>query len=132
MNTPHRLAAAASGVLGLLALAGCTENVSTVGTAGSIAVTSTDRRRARSPPAEAPSGPVVFTVTNSGDQVTEFYLLGEDGLRIVAEVENIGPGLTRDLVVQAAPGSYFTACKPGMVGRRDPRGRSRSPTAVRT
>jgi iron uptake system component EfeO len=64
----------------------------------------------------APSGPVVFTVKNAGDQVTEFYVLGEDGLRIQAEVENIGPGLTRDLVLQAAPGSYFTACKPGMVG----------------
>ena len=48
--------------------------------------------------------------------MTEFYVLGEDGLRILAEVENIGPGLTRDLVVQVAPGSYFTACKPGMVG----------------
>ena len=49
--------------------------------------------------------------------MTEFYLLGEDGLRIVGEVENIGPGLTRDLVAaRAAPGKYFTACKPGMVG----------------
>ncbi len=48
--------------------------------------------------------------------MNEFYLLAEDGLRIVGEVENIGPGLTRDLVLQAAPGTYFTACKPGMVG----------------
>jgi iron uptake system component EfeO len=115
MITALRLATAASGVLGLLAVAGCTENVSTVGTAGSIAVKST-AAACEVATAQAPSGPVVFTVTNSGDQVTEFYLLGEDGLRIVAEVENIGPGLTRDLVVQAAPGSYFTACKPGMVG----------------
>ena len=52
----------------------------------------------------------------TGSTVNEFYLLAEDGLRIVGEVENIGPGLTRDLVLQAAPGSYFTACKPGMVG----------------
>ena len=48
--------------------------------------------------------------------MTEFYLLAEDGLRIVGEIENIGPGLSRDLVVNAAPGSYFTACKPGMIG----------------
>ena len=27
-----------------------------------------------------------------------------------------GPGVTRDLVVQAEPGAYFTACKPGMIG----------------
>ena len=66
--------------------------------------------------AEAPSGNVVFEVTNDGSQVTEFYLLADDGLRIIGEVENIGPGITRNLVVQAAPGSYFTACKPGMVG----------------
>ncbi len=31
-------------------------------------------------------------------------------------MENIGPGLSRNLVIEAEPGSYFTACKPGMVG----------------
>lgn len=66
--------------------------------------------------AEAPSGNVVFKVTNSGDEVTEFYLYGSDGMRIVGEVENVGPGLTRDLVVRAEPGDYVTACKPGMKG----------------
>ena len=65
---------------------------------------------------EAPSGHVVFEVTNDGSEVTEFYLLGDDGLRIVGEIENIGPGITRNLVVEAAPGNYFTVCKPGMVG----------------
>ena len=66
---------------------------------------------------EAPSGNVVFKVKNTGDQVTEFYLYGEDGLRIVGEIENVGPGLSRDLVVRAAPGDYVTACKPGMTGK---------------
>ncbi len=115
MTTTTRLVGAASTILGLVALAGCTENPSTVSTAGSISVTSSDAACDLAA-AEAPSGPVVFTVANTGDQVTEFYLLGEDGLRIVAEVENIGPGLTRDLVVQAAPGTYVAACKPGMIG----------------
>ena len=55
-------------------------------------------------------------MTNGGSKVTEFYLLAADGLRIVGEVENIGPGLSRDLVLAAPAGSYFTACKPGMVG----------------
>jgi iron uptake system component EfeO len=64
----------------------------------------------------APAGTLTFSVTNNGSSVTEFYLLAADGLRIVAEVENIGPGITRDLVLSAAPGSYFTACKPGMAG----------------
>ena len=58
----------------------------------------------------------VFSVENAGNEVTEFYLYGEDGLRIVGEVENIGPGLTRDLVVRAAPGDYVTSCRPGMTG----------------
>ncbi|HEY8720461.1 iron uptake system protein EfeO [Pengzhenrongella sp.] len=65
----------------------------------------------------APSGRVVFTVTNSGSEVTEFYLLAKDGLRIVAEVENIGPGITRNLVIAAKAGKYVTACKPGMAGK---------------
>ncbi|QDP94930.1 peptidase M75 family protein [Microlunatus elymi] len=66
--------------------------------------------------ATAPSGTLRFSVKNDGGKINEFYLLGSDGLRIIGEVENIGPGLTRDLVVSATPGKYFTACKPGMVG----------------
>jgi iron uptake system component EfeO len=65
---------------------------------------------------KAGSGTLTFKVKNTGSKVTEFYLYAEDGQRIVGEVENIGPGLTRDLVVTAAPGSYVTACKPGMEG----------------
>lgn len=62
------------------------------------------------------SGNTVFQITNEGDQITEFYLLGEDGLRIVAEKENIAPGTTSELAVSLQPGEYFTACKPGMRG----------------
>jgi iron uptake system component EfeO len=65
---------------------------------------------------EAPAGVLNFDVTNTGSQVTEFYLLAEDGLRIVAEIENIGPGATSKLTVNAPAGSYITACKPGMIG----------------
>jgi iron uptake system component EfeO len=67
--------------------------------------------------ARAPSGNVVFKVKNTGSEVTEFYFYAEDGLRIVGEIENVGPGLARDLVVRAAPGKYVTACKPGMAGK---------------
>jgi len=55
-------------------------------------------------------------VTNDGSQVTEFYLLGDDGLRIVGEVENIGPDNTAPLTVNAPAGEYVTACKPGLKG----------------
>ena len=102
-------------VLGFVAVAAsCTSN-DTTGDSGALTVKSTSDACEVSA-SEAPSGIVVFEVTNDGSEVTEFYLLADDGLRIVGEVENIGPGLTRNLVVQAGPGSYFTACKPGMVG----------------
>ena len=118
---------ATAALVGVLALTGCTDNragstpepdaSTTPGTSGpaKVTVTSTDSDCHVSD-VEAPSGNVVFTVTNGGSKVTEFYLLGRDGLQIIGEVENIGPGLTRDLVLRATPGSYFTACKPGMVG----------------
>ncbi len=63
-----------------------------------------------------PAGTASFEVTNTGDQVTEFYVLAEDGLRIITEVENIGPSLSRTLTVALPEGSYLTACKPGMKG----------------
>lgn len=62
------------------------------------------------------SGTVTFRVENAGERVTEFYLLADDELSIVSEVENIAPGTSRDLTVLAQPGDYFTVCKPGMVG----------------
>jgi iron uptake system component EfeO len=66
--------------------------------------------------AEAPAGTITFAVNNSGTKVTEFYLYGV-GDRIMGEVENIGPGLTRQLIVEVPDGGeYTTACKPGMVG----------------
>ena len=65
---------------------------------------------------EVPSGSLTFEVSNTGSDVTEFYLYGDGGDRIVSEVENIGPGLERELVVAVKPGDYIAACKPGMKG----------------
>jgi iron uptake system component EfeO len=112
-----------AGALALVPLlAACTDNApSSAATPGagtdpralSVAASDTECNLSA---ATAPSGTLRFSVTNNGTQVNEFYLLGEDGLRIAGEVENIGPGLSRDLVLTAPPGNYFTACKPGMVG----------------
>ena len=71
--------------------------------------------------AEAPAGTLTFDVTNSGSQVTEFYLLGDDGLRIVAEVENIGPNLNRELTVNAPGGLLRHRLQAGHEGRGHPR-----------
>ena len=62
------------------------------------------------------SGTSTFSITNEGERVTEFYVLADDGLRVIAERENIAPGSTADLTVQLEPGNYFTACKPGLRG----------------
>jgi iron uptake system component EfeO len=65
---------------------------------------------------EAPAGTITFNITNGGSKVTEFYLYGT-GDRIMGEVENIGPGLSRQLIVEVPDGgTYTTECKPGMVG----------------
>jgi len=64
---------------------------------------------------ELSAGTHTFAVTNNGSQVTEFYVYAE-GDRVMGEVENIGPGLTRELIVELAAGDYETACKPGMIG----------------
>lgn len=97
-----------------LVLAACTNNSAPAAT-GPIKVSSTNDVCSLST-ASAKSGNITFAIQNDGDQVTEFYLLAEDGLRIIGEVENIGPGLTRNLVATAPAGKYITACKPGMQG----------------
>ena len=97
------------------ALAGCTSNSPSAGDDGELSVTST-ATECKVSATSAPSGTVVFKVKNTGNEVTEFYLLASDGLRIVGEIENITPQLSRDLVVQVPPGKYYTSCKPGMVG----------------
>ena len=116
----------------VLALCGATALVATLGACGTESIAPTDSSGAAGDARaltvdssadactlsadKAPAGALTFDVTNSGSQVTEFYLLDEDGLRIVAEVENIGPSITRALTVNAPAGTYVTACKPGMTG----------------
>jgi iron uptake system component EfeO len=68
---------------------------------------------------ELEAGAVTFGVTNEGSSTTEVYVYGDDGgefTRVVAEVENIGPGISRDLETDLAAGSYEIACKPGQTG----------------
>ncbi len=101
---------------GLLALTGCVPNAGTSGASHASLTVDSSATACAVSAAEAPAGSVRFTVTNSGDQVTEFYLLADNGTRIVGEAENIGPGLSRSLVVQLPAGDYITACKPGMTG----------------
>ncbi len=99
-------------------LAGCTSTAPTAlgaGDGGPITVNATDTACEIST-AQAPAGTLTFRITNAGSKVTEFYLYAT-GDRIMGEVENIGPGLSRDLIVEVPDGgTYTTACKPGMSG----------------
>ena len=115
---PPRLRAAAglSAVLVVAGLTGCAKETPPAASgdaAGPVAVKATDDACELSR-TEVAAGTSTFAVTNGGSKVTEFYVL--DGERVLGEVENIGPGLKRDLIVELGAGKYTTACKPGMVG----------------
>ncbi|GAA2566204.1 iron uptake system protein EfeO [Microbacterium binotii] len=114
MTAPRLIGGAAALVLTSLVLAGCVAKAD-VAASDALAVTASDSA-CDLPTATVTSGTLAFDVTNTGSEVSEFYLLAEDGLRIVGEVENIAPGASRTLTVVAQPGNYFTLCKPGMVG----------------
>lgn len=80
-----------------------------------VTVTATDTTCTASA-TEGKTGTTSFAVTNNGTKVTELYVYGKDN-SVLAEVENISPGLKRDLTVDfKEPGTYQLACKPGMVG----------------
>lgn len=114
MRTPV-LTVGAALASGVLLLSGCESNPSGDGESGGLTVSATnDACEVSADTAE--SGTTSFEITNDGDIVTEFYVLGEDGLRIAAEQENIAPGASATLTVSLQPGDYFTACKPGLRG----------------
>lgn len=66
------------------------------------------------------AGTASFAITNTGDKTTEVYVYAADGggnyTTVLAEVENIGPGLSRTMEAQLGPGRYEVACKPGQSG----------------
>ena len=65
------------------------------------------------------AGKITFNVKNDGSKVTEVYVYGASGAeftKVISEVENIGPGTSRELTVTLDPGSYELACKPGQTG----------------
>lgn len=107
------LAAAVALVTGLT---GCSSTSSTSG--ATYTITSSDTA-CDVEKTDLPAGDLVFNVENTGSDVTEVYVYGEQGgefSRILGEVENIGPGTSRDFTVSLASGDYQVACKPGMSG----------------
>lgn len=118
MRTTPLLALAAAGLLGgTLAACGSDDADKPAGTAagGPITVKASDTacEIGRS---TVDAGTTVFSITNGGKKATEFYVYAA-GDRVMGEVENIAPGLSRELHVELAAGTYETACKPGMTGK---------------
>ena len=114
MTSLRILGAVGAVALAGVVLAGCVAKTE-VASSDALTVQATDTGCEVSATA-ATSGTLAFDVTNAGADVTEFYLLAEDGLRIIGEAENIAPGASRTLTVVAQPGEYVTVCKPGMIG----------------
>jgi iron uptake system component EfeO len=124
--TPAQAVQAALGAIllvGLTACGGSDSGTASSGSAGTgsggatatVTVEATDSACTVSP-TTAKAGTVEFQVSNTGSQVNEFYVYAKDG-RVLGEVENITPGLSRSLKVDLSqPGTYETACKPGMKG----------------
>ena len=103
-----------------LSLVGCSakksdESQGSAPAGAQVSVTATDTTCELSA-TEGATGTTTFAVTNNGTKATELYVYTKDG-GVLAEVENVSPGLKRDLTVDLTePGTYKLACKPGGVG----------------
>ncbi|WP_127508915.1 iron uptake system protein EfeO [Actinoplanes solisilvae] len=115
-TTPRLLALVTTGCLGVsLAACGSDDKADTAAAGGPVPVAATDTT-CEVAKTSVDAGTSVFTITNKGQKVTEFYVYAP-GDRVMGEVENIIPGVSRDLHVELPAGSYETACKPGMSGK---------------
>jgi len=116
VRTPRILPLVAVGILsGALAACGGDKADDTAAVSGGpIAVKASDTA-CEVAQSTLDAGTHVFAVSNSGAKVTEFYVYAA-GDRVMGEVENITPGLSRELRVELPAGTYQTACKPGMIG----------------
>ncbi|MGW3601245.1 MULTISPECIES: iron uptake system protein EfeO [unclassified Micromonospora] len=117
MRTARFFALAAAGVLATTGVAACSdsEKGDAAGSGGPIVVKATDTA-CEVGTTDLGAGTATFKITNSGAKVTEFYVYAS-GDRVMGEVENIAPGLSRELHVELPAGTYETACKPGMSGK---------------
>lgn len=114
-----RLAALPPALLLAAALAACGGSGSgAAGSSAAVTVNATDTACELSSTTLQP-GKATFQVSNKGSKVTEVYVYAKQGdafTGVVAEVEDIGPGLTRELGADLDAGTYQVACKPGQTG----------------
>jgi iron uptake system component EfeO len=94
----------------VVALAACGGEDGAAAGDGAVAVTATESECTPST-TDLPAGVTKFQVTNRGNQSTELYVLRPDG-SIVAERENIAPGLVAQVTAELAAGDYTLRCRP--------------------
>jgi iron uptake system component EfeO len=58
---------------------------------------------------DAEAGSISFAIRNTGQEIHEFEVF--EGKKLIDEVEDISPGLTRELTVSLEAGTYEYACK---------------------
>ena len=115
MNSKHILSISALLVAGL-GLSACSGQEAAVNS--TVRVTASDSS-CELDIAEIPVGSTRFEVSNTGNETTEVYVYSDtEGAftNVVSEVEDIGPGASRDMVVDLTAGTYEIACKPGQTG----------------
>lgn len=108
---PARLAAIGLGVV--VAFAACGGTTSSSGPAaslpeGTIAVEATNYAFTPST-ISVPAGEVTFRVRNAANEEHEFEIFQGD--TVVAEIEGLVPGLTKDLTETLTAGEYTFVCK---------------------
>jgi iron uptake system component EfeO len=118
MLTHRRTALLVLGGLSPLMVA-CGGSAETAGSSGTTVAVAAGDESCKLERTDLEAGRTTFAVTNEGSSTTEVYVYGEAGgeyTRVVSEVENIGPGTSRDLQVDLSDGTYEVACKPGQTG----------------
>ncbi|MEV8099861.1 cupredoxin domain-containing protein [Kitasatospora sp. NPDC085879] len=121
MRSHRTLPVLAAVLLALPLVAACgssDKSASASADSGKVAITATDSA-CEIGKTDFQAGDVTFAIHNKGQRATEVYVYGEQKgtfTKVVTEVENIGPGTSRDMPVKLAPGTYEIACKPGQTG----------------
>jgi uncharacterized cupredoxin-like copper-binding protein len=109
MSRRSSTVALAFGAVALLGAAACTSS-----SKDAVSVTSTDT--VCTPERTTfDAGKLTFRVVNRGSKPTELYVFGEND-EVISEVENVGPGTSRELTVDLGAGRYELGCKPGQTG----------------
>jgi uncharacterized cupredoxin-like copper-binding protein len=99
-----------------LVVGGCASDDDASGT--TVQVTSTDDA-CEVATAEVGAGSITFEVRNDGSDATEVYIFRGDDKSLsepLDEVEDIGPGTSRDMAIELEAGDYQLVCKPGQTG----------------